>query len=227
MNDKIAIPVRNSLLVRQTPEKIQKMFKLDKQNHHSSIFDSWTKCLSAVFVTVGLCLRFGGEQVLNNKPLVPTWTKHLVKYTGVILYITGWFIAAMSLSRKKNALKHCIFSMVLVSIIWFVFEFNGNSEIVQPKMPLVSCSMLMSLLLVLILEHNFKDILKIVIASCLILFSEYIVLPYQRDNNINDGLGLPLLLLGWIILFRTFNQKITQDIPLTSRMYVDLTCEEM
>jgi hypothetical protein len=236
--DKMPIPIRTPLsrgspqpsrliedrsVVRQTPEN---MFTLDEQNH--SVLRPWAEYSSVVLVILGMCLRFGGEQFLNNKPLVPTWTKHVTKYTGVMLYIGGWFVAATSLSfkysilhkNKKNLFKHCIFSMILVSIIWFVFEFNGNSDIVQPNLPLVSCSMLISLLLVLALEHNSKDILKTVIASCLIVLSEYIVLPFQRNNDINDGLGLPLLFLGWIVLFRTFDRKTTQHIPLVSRTYL-------
>ena len=56
------------------------------------------------------------------------------------------------------------------------------------------------------------------IASTLIIFTEYFVLPFQRNNNISDGIGLPLLILGWFILFYVFDgdevasNKILRDI---------------
>lgn len=153
--------------------------------------------IASGFIILGLCLRFGGEQ-FGGAPLV--------KYLGVTLYLCGWFITAACLSFKYNLTreysKHCIFSMILVSAMWVIFEFKNDSTMIQPQLPLISCSVLLSLILALVLERNFKDVLMTVIASCLIILSEYVILPFQRDNNINDGLGLPCFLLGWLILFR-------------------------
>jgi hypothetical protein len=159
--------------------------------------------ITAGLVVLGLCLRFGGEQfMLTSGDDFPI---HVTKYAGAALYVCGWLIAAICLSFKYIMFKHCIFSMILVSVIWAIFEYNGNAILYQPKLPLISCSMFLSLLLALTLEYRFKDVLTTFIASSLIIVSEYFVLPFQRDNNINDGIGLPLLLLGWFVLFHAFD----------------------
>lgn len=174
------------------------------------------------FIVLGLCLRFGGEKFLvdiylkkyNDAP--DKNTVNLVKYGGVALYVGGWLITAICLAIKHKGnklLKHSIFSIVIISVIWAVFEFKEESFITQPKLPLISCSMLLSSLVALIsLKYKLKDIMLIVLASILIIFAEYFVLPFQRNNNINDGLGIPLLILGWFILFNVFDGEIIKNI---------------
>jgi hypothetical protein len=166
-------------------------------------------------IVIGLCLRFGGEQFFtdlyfkkyNDSPgqiLLNT-----VKYGGVALYIGGWFIVAICLSIKHKGnkiLKHTMFSMVIISVIWAVFEFKEESFVTRPKLPLLSCAVLLSSLVALItLKYKLKDILLILIASILIVATEYFILPFQRNNGICDGIGLPLLILGWFILFYVFD----------------------
>ena len=166
-------------------------------------------------VIVGLCLRFGGEKFMvdwyfkkyNDAP--PKTILSTIKYSGVSMYIGGWLIMAICLSMKHKGnrlLKHSIFSVLIISIVWAVFEFKEENFVTQPKLPLVSCSVLLSSLVALItLKYDIKDILLIVVASVLIIFAEYFVLPFQRTNNVHDGLGLPLLILGWFILFYVFD----------------------
>jgi hypothetical protein len=167
------------------------------------------------FIIIGLCLRFGGEKFLTdiyshkyNDAPNPSLLK-TVKYGGVALYIGGWLVVAICLSMKHKGnriLKHSIFSVVIISMIWAVFEFKEESFISQPKLPLLSCSVLLSSLVALIsLKYNIKDIMLILVASVLIISSEYFILPFQRNNQICDGLGLPLLILGWFILFYVFD----------------------
>lgn len=166
-------------------------------------------------IIIGLCLRFGGEKFMvdwyfkkyNNAPAKTLL--NTVKYGGVSMYIGGWLMMAICLAMKHKGnrlLKHSIFSVLIISVIWAVFEFKEENFVTQPKLPLISCSVLLSSLVALItLKYSLKDILLIVVASILIIFTEYFVLPFQRNNNINDGLGLPLLILGWIILFYVFD----------------------
>lgn len=190
-------------------------------------------CISTVavaLISLGLCFRFGGEKFLTDvyqkkyndspdKTLLST-----VKYGGVVLYIGGWLIAAICLSMKHKGnriLKNSIFSALIISVVWGVFEFKKESFILQPKLPLLSCSILLSSLIALIsLKYKIKDMILIMVAATLIIFSEYFVLPFQRNNDISDGIGLPLLLLGWFILFYVFDgdevesRKILHDIQI-------------
>jgi hypothetical protein len=171
--------------------------------------------LAVGLVVSGLCLRFGGEKFLvdlNFKKYNDAPDKILlntVKYSGVALYIFGWLIASICLSMKhpgNKFLKHSIFSVLIISVVWAVFEFKEENFVSQPKLPLISCSVLLSSLVALIsLKYKIKDIILIVLASVLIIFTEYFILPFQRNNNINDGIGLPLLILGWFILFYVFD----------------------
>jgi membrane-bound ClpP family serine protease len=69
------------------------------------------------------------------------------------------------------------------------------------------------------LKYEIKDIILILVASILIIFSEYFVLPFQRNNGVFDGIGLPLLILGWFILFYVFNgENVLQDTILNKNM---------
>jgi hypothetical protein len=166
-------------------------------------------------IIFGLCLRFGGEKFLidlyfkkyNDSP--NSNLLNLVKYGGVSLYIGGWLILAICLSLKHKGnklLKHSIFSVIIISVVWTVFEFKEESFVTQPKLPLISISVLLSSLVALIsLKYEIKDILLIIFASVLIIFAEYFVLPFQRNNGIHDGLGLPFLILGWFILYYVFD----------------------
>jgi hypothetical protein len=166
-------------------------------------------------VVFGLCFRFGGEKYIidyyrNKYNDSPTKTVlNACKYFGVALYVFGWLIVSVCLSLKHKGnriLKNSILSVALVSVLWAVFEFKEEGFVFQPKLPLISCSVLLSALVALIsLKYSLKDIVLIVVASFLIVFSEYAVLPFQRENNIVDGLGIPLLILGWFILFYVFN----------------------
>jgi hypothetical protein len=166
-------------------------------------------------IVVGLCLRFGGEKFLLDLYFkkyndAPNQTLlNIVKYGGVALYIGGWLIGAICISMRHKGnilLKNSIFSVVIISVIWTVFEFKEEKFITQPKLPLISCSVLLSSLVALIaLKYKIKDIILILVASILIISVEYFILPFQRNNQICDGLGLPLLILGWFILFYVFD----------------------
>jgi membrane-bound ClpP family serine protease len=174
-------------------------------------------------IIFGLCLRFGGEKFLidqhfkkyNDAP--NSNLLNLVKYGGVGLYIGGWLTLAVCLSLKHKGnklLKHSIFSAILISVVWTVFEFKEEKFVTQTKLPLISISVLLSSLVALIsLKYEIKDILLIIVASVLIIFAEYFVLPFQRNNGIHDGLGLPLLILGWFLLYYVFDgdSKVLRD----------------
>lgn len=166
-------------------------------------------------IILGLCFRFGGEKYLVDlyfkkfNDLPGKVLLNTVKYGGVALYIGGWLIIAVCLAMKhkgNNILKYSILSAVVVSVAWAVFEFKEEKFITQPKLPLISCSILLSSLMALIsLKYKLKDMFLIVVAASLIIFAEYFMLPFQRSNNIHDGLGLPALILGWLILFNVFD----------------------
>lgn len=169
------------------------------------------------FIILGLCLRFGGEKFMIDtylKKYNDSPSKNIlntIRYTGVGLYIGGWIIAAICLSMKHTGnkiLKHSIFSAIIISVVWAVFEFKEESFITQPKLPLLSCGVLLSSLVALIsLRKSIKDILLIVVASILIIFAEYFMLPFQRNNGVCDGIGLPTFILGWIILYYVFDSE--------------------
>jgi hypothetical protein len=180
-------------------------------------------------IVLGLCLRFGGEKFivdLYSKKYNDAPSKMLlntIKYCGVGLYVGGWLITAICISLKHQGnklLKHSIFSAIIISVVWAVFEFKEESFITQPKLPLLSCSILLSSLVALVtLKYEIKDIILILVASILIIFSEYFVLPFQRTNGVFDGIGLPLLILGWFILFYVFNgENVLQDTILNKNM---------
>ena len=74
------------------------------------------------------------------------------------------------------------------------------------RSPLISCSVLLSALIALVsLKYRTRDICSIVVAAILIVFAEYFVLPFQRTHNIHDGVGLPILVFGWFLLFKVFD----------------------
>lgn len=189
--------------------------------------------ISIGLIVSGLCLRFGGEKFMVDLYLkkyndAPSKKEcDLIKYGGIALYIGGWIIAAICLSMKHTGnkiLKHSIFSAIIISIVWVVFEFKEQNFILQPKIPLISCSILLSCLIALTtLKYNINDIILIAIGSILIIFAEYFILPFQRNNNIQDGIGLPILILGWFILFYAFDgDSIVQETILKNKVEMPL-----
>lgn len=173
-------------------------------------------------VVTGLCFRFGGEKFLtdyhvqkyNDSP--SPFLKNFCKYSGVALYIGGWLILSICLYLKSNGnkiLKNSIFSILLISIFWSIFEFKEENFMLHPKLPLISCSVLLSTMVTLIsLKYKIKDIFLIVMASLIIVISEWVILPFQRHNNISDGLGIPLMIFGWFLLFYVFNEPKREEI---------------
>ncbi|AHL67505.1 hypothetical protein DH26_gp001 [Chloriridovirus anopheles1] len=157
-------------------------------------------------VVTGLCLRFGGEQFLmdyylknyNQEP--PKNGINLLKYVGIGLYVCGWLAGAICLSRRnKNdvVLRNSIFSGILISLIWVVFEFRDSPFEYQPKLPLVACSVLLSSLIALIsLKKNLKDILLIVLASVSIVVSEFFILLSNEKTGYTTALERPSLSEG-------------------------------
>lgn len=173
--------------------------------------------LGVGFVILGLCIRFGGEQFLtdyyrknyNEEP--PKSGCSGVKYVGVGFYVVGWLIGAMCLFKRsgsKNAiLRNSVFSGILVSLLWAVFEFKDVEFEYRPKMPLIACSVLLSSMVSLIvLKKDLSDIMLIIVASILIVAAEYFILPWQREFSIHDGIGTPMIILGWFILFYVFSE---------------------
>jgi uncharacterized membrane protein YhdT len=184
--------------------------------------------LSISLIVLGLSIRFGGEKFLvdiyfkkyNNFP--DTVRLNIVKYSGTVIYIAGWLIMAiclsLNLSRKNKGyrfLTQFLLSSIVISVVWVVMEYKEVNFVLQPKLPLISISVLLSSLsslIVLKTSASFKDIILIVTASFFIIFSEYFILPLQRQYDIQDGIGLPVLILGWFILFSVFNDiKNSED----------------
>lgn len=165
-------------------------------------------------VVLGLSLRFGGEKFLvdmyfkkyNDSP--DKTTLNIVKYSGVVIYIVGWLIIVICLYMKHKDHKFLIqflLSSVIINVVWTILEFREINFLLRPKLPLISVSVLLSSLTsLIILKSDLKDIILIIIASFLIVFTEYFILPLQRQYDIQDGVGLPLLILGWFILFYVF-----------------------
>lgn len=172
--------------------------------------------LAVGFIVIGLCCRFGVEKFItdfyfkkyNDSP--PKTMLTITKYTGVTFYICGWLIASICLALKQknsNSLKYFVLTTLAVSAVWSVFEIREEKFLLHPKLPLISCSVLLTVMVSLIsLRYKLKDVFMIVIASNLIILSEFFILPYQRKNNVSDGIGLPVLILGWILLFNSFKQ---------------------
>lgn len=177
----------------------------------STIFAPLALCL----ITLGLCMRFNGEKILVDlytkkyNKIPSESTLKLCSYIGPALYIGGWLVGALCLSwqhKGNKILRNSVFSAILISVVWAVLEYREDSFVSNPKLPLISCSVLLSALIALVsLKYRTRDICSIVVAAILIVFAEYFVLPFQRTHNIHDGVGLPILVFGWFLLFKVFD----------------------
>ncbi|ABF82052.1 hypothetical protein MIV022L [Invertebrate iridescent virus 3] len=163
----------------------------------------------------GLSLRFNGAKFLSDwyinkyNDSVPAWSLQTCHWAGIALYCVGWVTLASVIylkHRDNSILKGSILSCIVISAVWSILEYNQDMFVSNPKLPLISCAMLVSSLAALVaLKYHIKDIFTILGAAIIIILAEYVVLPYQRQYNIVDGIGLPLLLLGFFILYQVFS----------------------
>ena len=193
-------------------------------------------------IAFGICLRFSSSVVVGNWMAVAKYAGVLSYVCGWLALNTCLFFKyKQRMSRTATAmgsdtrnrlsvgyhprhkvggsmLKHSIFSVMFLSVMWSVFEFDANpvnsaephanstswAWAMHPELPMISCTTLFYLLMALVVLKCVKGILITLGAAILIVFAEYVALPFQRTNNICDGLGLPLLILGLFLLFRVF-----------------------
>jgi uncharacterized membrane protein YhdT len=168
-----------------------------------------------------MSVRFGGEKFaidlyykkFNDFP--ETSTLNIIKYSGAALYVLGWLLIAYCISMKHKSNKFLLqflLSAIGISVIWVVMEYKEINFSFN-QLPLVSVTVLLTALASLItLKIGIKDISMLMVSSILITFSEYFMLPFQRQHGIQDGIGLPTLILGWFILYSVFNEvKVNEE----------------
>ena len=191
------------------------------------MMNNWIYIIALGCIIVGMNLRL--KSIHSESIHSESIHSESVKYFSVGLYYLGLLISTISLcniTKGNKILKHSIISSTMITIIWVIFELKNEQFIYQPKLPLISCSILLSVLISLVsLKYKITHVILIIGASILIIFSEYFIIPCHfqfqyMPFQCNNGLGLPLYILGWFLLYHTFlvasTSKKKINIPLIS-----------
>jgi hypothetical protein len=142
--------------------------------------------------------RRGGNTVLKNSIL------------GSVLLALIWVLYELGSPQRASAPLGGGEATTRRDEVAELPKISDEHVVESPRNPLIACSVLLSLVVSLIFLHrsvaDTRKSLLTVFASILIVFAEYVLLPLQRQFSISDGLGAPLIILGWVILFKVFNE---------------------
>jgi hypothetical protein len=123
------------------------------------------------------------------------------KMIGMGLFIIGWILTAYALSNgKDNKLMYYIPSALIVGTVMMM-----KKSMAEGKKPPIIFPILFAgawLMLGYYATNHLPNEWKYIglLASGFVLLSMLITLPWQRENNIVDGPGMPLFIIAWGIL---------------------------
>jgi len=152
--------------------------------------------MGGMLVTFGVVLKNTSEQLKmsSDAPMA---------MAGVAMFLTGWMITAVALSRSKsgfNTLKvivPCIVIPMVVMVMKKMYMEKGE----KPPMALPIMFAISWLVLGYFVNQN-KPLMGI-LAAIMVLVSMLGALPWQRTNNVIDGPGLPLFVIAWFLIAYT------------------------
>ena len=150
--------------------------------------------IASLLVIFGVVMKNSLEQM--GKP-----NHSIGKPLGMSFFIIGWVYTAYILSKNKpNKLVFILPSMgVLLSVMMMKRYMSKGSK---PPMVFPAVFALSWIVLGAMVGNHLPGNMKYsgLIASLLVLVSMMKLLPFQRENEIVDGPGMPLFVIAWVII---------------------------
>jgi hypothetical protein len=122
------------------------------------------------------------------------------KPIGMGMFILGWIYTAYILSiNKPNKLMFILPSMGIVIAVMMMKTYMVKKQ--PPPMILPLIFAISWIILGLNVGNHLSGNQKYIglFASLLVLISMMKMLPFQRENNIVDGPGMPVFVIAWVI----------------------------
>lgn len=145
--------------------------------------------LGAILVITGVILKNSFEQLkMASHPVG--------KYGGLFSFVLGWSMVAWYLAQQQSDRnKQQIIYVSALAIVLAVLGMKQN--IGMTWLPAVFALAWLTLGFTV---NSFQGL----IGALSVLISMMLALPWQRKNCVVDGPGLPLFILGWILVLGKF-----------------------
>mgnify|MGYP005845092023 CR=1 FL=1 len=150
--------------------------------------------IASLLIVFGVVIKNTFEQI--GKP-----DHYIGKPLGMLLFTIGWIYMAYILSYKKdNKIVFIASSLCILASVIFMKQYMIKNKTPPMIFPLLFAFswIIIGLMVGNHLSGNYKYIG--LISSLSVLISMMFLLPHQRKNNIVDGAGLPLFVIGFFVL---------------------------
>lgn len=154
---------------------------------------------------VGALLVISGVVIKNSLEQLGM-DNHYAKYAGMFAFILGWAIVAYSTSISDsgkisaNAKTLIVFGCagVIAGSVMMMKKLMSEGKEVSKVYPALFAGAWLILGYMSGTTMNMKIVG--VLAAISVLVSMMVVLPWQRKHSVVDGPGMPLFVLGWVML---------------------------
>ena len=149
--------------------------------------------IAAYLVIFGVVTKNSFEQLgFPNHPIG--------KPVGMGMFIMGWIYTAYILSiNKPNKLMFILPSVGIVIAVMMMKQYMVKKQTPPMIFPIIFA--ISWIILGLNVGNHLSGNKKYIglFASLLVLISMMKMLPFQRENNIVDGPGMPVFVIAWVI----------------------------
>lgn len=150
--------------------------------------------IGASMVTAGVVVKNSCEQMGNPHP---AWGS---RYIGPTLFVVGWLVVAHLIASKLSPVGYNRNAMLVYgSVAGILLSANYIHKNHRNKMHSIVCAA--SWLILGYMAGTSDRARKLGIAAAIsVLLSMMVAMPWQRANNVVDGPGMPLFVIGWVLL---------------------------
>lgn len=164
--------------------------------------------LASLLVIFGVVTKNSFEQL--GQPEHP-----IAQPVGLTLFVVGWLYVAYILSVGKNKALFFIPALLILGSVLMMKQHmkkNKESEEEVVEMPMIYPAVfaLSWLVIGFAVGNHLSGAMKYLglLATVFVLVSMMNMLPYQRENCVVDGPGMPLFVIAWgLIVFLNASRK--------------------
>jgi hypothetical protein len=131
------------------------------------------------------------------------WGENVAKLTGFPLYVVGWILVAVALAKgkpdettKQAAIWICSAVIAVTALIAVTYMSEGKA----PPLAYPILFGLAWLLLGWLAGNSVLGSVAGLLGAAAVVFSTVFLMPLQRSYGVVDGPGMPLLVVGWVLV---------------------------
>lgn len=131
------------------------------------------------------------------------WGKNVAAVVGAPIFVIGWILVAVALSRGKRGQTGVQAGIWITSIVIMITAMVSSMYMSDGRTPPIAWPIIFGLAWLALgwLSGNvvLASVAGLMGAVCVIAAMVFL-LPLQRDYCVTDGPGLPLFVLGWTLV---------------------------